>query len=451
MKVRLLTILSTVVIILAISLTIAQTSCPAIIDNALNAIGDNCGDIGRNMVCYGHEQVSAEFFGDVPADYFTTPSQSVPLDNLAVLRTAPLDSVTSQWGIAVMNLQANIPNSIPGQSVKVLLMGDVEVENAVEPEQVYTPIEPIAVVVTQGANIRSGPGLNFNVVGSVQGGFEVLVDGQSDDGMWLRTSVNDRVGWIFRELVNMTANLGELPVFDETLRTPMQSIFLRTGIGDPACDEAPQDSLLVQGPRGFEIDFTVNGTNIKIASTVRIRILDEGDTMEIEVIDGRVTIPNGGANGQDIIINSNSRSTVCLGDPENRGVDGSANDRIPDCAWTSPQFTPPSARQPQDCTLEAVPEITINYTINICSVPVPSETPAPVGSPTTDTLNACSSGGVWDDGRCVDDWWWQAGYFYGRVEAGVIATNEIPPFYTIPTGIPTKTTFPTREPTNPTP
>ena len=41
---------------------IAQSSCPAIVNQAIEAIEDFCLDDSRNSVCYGANQVNAEFY-----------------------------------------------------------------------------------------------------------------------------------------------------------------------------------------------------------------------------------------------------------------------------------------------------------------------------------------------------------------------------------------------------
>ena len=50
----------------------------------------------------------------------------------------------------------------------------------------------------------------------------------------------------------------------------------------------------------------------------------------------------------------------------------------------------------------------------------------------------CAEGNAWDDGRCQSEYDWQAGFYYGQVEAGIIEIDEVPgPFYETPTPTPT--------------
>lgn len=424
-------------ILLSITLTIAQSSCPAIVQQALQSMGDNCADVGRNSACYGYNLVSAQFATEVEADYFTQPADTTPIDNLETIETAAMSVDLSQWGVAVLNLQANIPNSLPGQSVKFVLLGDVAVENSVLPDASFASVDPLDASVISSANIRGGAGQTYNVIGSANVGDTIPVDGKSSDGLWYRTIVGERIGWVFHTLLEPSDELTALPVIDGKQRSPMQSFYLRTGVGQPACEEAPEDTLMVQGPKGIEIDLTVNGADIKVGSTILIRILPPGDTMEFVVIDGKVTIPGGGPNGTDLYIYENYRSTVCLGEPENRGLDGNSNDRVVSCDYAEPEFVPDLDLGDEWCELENVPDDLLNYSVDLLCpgvgddiVPTPDEEdePEPTEEPTPD-FNLCAEGNAWDDGRCVDDWWWNAGYYYGAVEEGIIGEDDIPSDY----------------------
>jgi hypothetical protein len=343
MKFRFTIVVGFILSLTSIGLLIAQGACPAIVEQALQSMGDNCDDLERNSVCYGYNLVTAEFSKAVNEDFFAQPSDTAELGILETIRTSEMNTTSSQWGVAVMNLQANIPNSIPGQAVKFVLLGDVEVESAVEPDGLFQSVDAIPATVVHGANIRSGSGLNTNVIGGIGAGETLLIDAQSADGNWYRTVVGDRVGWIFGELLESDESLESLPVMDGTQRSLMQSFYLRTGVGAPACEEAPQDTLMIQGPEGIEIDLTVNGADISIGSTIVVRILSPGNIIEFTVLDGKMIVPKAGPNGTDLIIYENYRVTACLTEPDNRGLDGNSNDRIVGCgddSWTAPQYIP---------------------------------------------------------------------------------------------------------------
>lgn len=441
MKMRLSILLGIMTSLIAISLSIAQGTCPLLVEKALQAIGDNCTDTTRNTACYGYNQVTAEFTEEVSDDFFAQPADITGLDILESIQTAEMSTDLARWGVAVMNLQANIPNSLPGQSVKFILLGDVEVESAVEPESGFEQSEGIEATLINGANIRGGAGKSFNVIGGATAGDTLTVDGQSADGEWYRTVIGNRIGWIFGELLEADG-LSNLPVLDGTQRSVMQSFYLRTGFGSPDCEEAPGDTLMIQGPQGIEVDFTINGADIRIGSTITARILPPGDIIEFYVIDGKITIPGAGPDGTDLIIYENQRSTSCLTDPEDLGVDGTDNDRVVGCDWTEPEFVSDPVVGGTFCTLEDVPENLLNYAIN---VDCPGEDPIQIiiaEEPTEeppDDPNLCNEGKAWGDGRCQTEYDWQAGYYFGLLEEGLIELEDIPePFYEEPTPEPTE-------------
>ncbi|MEQ8674084.1 MAG: LysM domain-containing protein [Aggregatilineales bacterium] len=247
----------------------AQTtgSCPTLIEQALTALGDNCEGLNRNNACYGYQQVDSTFTFDVEDGYFSDPSDRAELTTVRTIRTSPLNLVTEQWGIAVMNVQANVPQAVPGQAVTFLLVGDAEVENEVDSTSVAPESTPIMVRLQQSTAVRSNPTIAANSIAAAEAGTTFDVDAISRDTQWLRIFVNNRVGWLDRQAVIPDTTLDTLPVFSSTTRTPMQSFYFTTGFGQPDCNEAP-NVVSVQSPDNLQVDLTVNGVDIRIGSTI---------------------------------------------------------------------------------------------------------------------------------------------------------------------------------------
>jgi hypothetical protein len=275
----------------------ANETCPALVEQALASIGNACSGAARNSACYGFDRVNATFFEAQPDNVFAQPGDLAELALVQAIRTAGLDIENNIWGLAMLQLQANIPAALPGQALTFLLMGDVEIENAVPQGN---PVVIVPVTATTNANIRSGPGTNFNVLGSTSSGQTFDADGLSADGQWVRIAFNGQAGWINITLV--TGDTSALNVAEEGASlTPMQAIYLRTGLSTIECDNVPASSLVVQGPRGLTVNFTVNGAEVEIGSTVVFQTReDENATgkMEIAVLDGHaiadgVFIPTG--------------------------------------------------------------------------------------------------------------------------------------------------------------
>jgi hypothetical protein len=106
-------------------------TCPElVVEEALSSVGGNCSDMDRNTACYGYDQVSATRRQEGGPDFFTQPNARAQLAAIETIQTGPNDQ-GSGWGIAVLNVQANVPESVPGQAVNFLLLGGTEIENAV--------------------------------------------------------------------------------------------------------------------------------------------------------------------------------------------------------------------------------------------------------------------------------------------------------------------------------
>ncbi|MEQ8677730.1 MAG: discoidin domain-containing protein [Aggregatilineales bacterium] len=108
----------------------AQTeTCPELVQTALAQIGDSCGSLGRNQACYGNILINATGEGGTTLENFGTSGDVVDVTAIQTLQTAPLDVENQTWGVAVMALQANLPDTLPGQNVTIILFGDVLLEN----------------------------------------------------------------------------------------------------------------------------------------------------------------------------------------------------------------------------------------------------------------------------------------------------------------------------------
>lgn len=269
---------------------IAQETCPSFVFEMLETISTACDDLSRNQVCYGNENLITEFWDEETADVFIEPSDIVNVIELKSIGGSVLDLGDEEWGMALMSILANIPNTVPGQSVQFLLVGDIAAESAVSPDEVVE-VEYIDVTTNAGANLRTGPSTNFGVGGSVGNGETLSAIGQNTAGDWIQVLFDDTQRlWIADFLVNADGDLSTLPdVTTQSVFGPMQSFFFNGGIGDLACDGAPPDHILVNSPEGIEVNFTVNGVNFTVGSRGAIWFSDE-DVMTITTFDGSILI-----------------------------------------------------------------------------------------------------------------------------------------------------------------
>jgi hypothetical protein len=349
--------------LLSVTAVIAQETCAELLEQALSAVDENCDALDRNNACYGFNLVEAAFVDEVADDFFAEPADVASILDLETIATTAMDEANGTWGVAVMNIQANVPNTLPGQNVTFVLMGDTEIANGVPADTVFQPSEGIEITVNagQGANVRSGPGLNFNVIGVIANNTTLLADAKSADGAWYRVPYNDRIAWINEVVLADTSALSDLPVITPELRTSMQAFYLRTGIGQTECEAAPDDVLLIQGPENIDIELTINGANVELGSTIGVRtpLIDDEPFLEVITYDGDVKVDG-------VRVPPGYRTLVCL----------EATDELKELTVNCEPSTPePIADFGADwCMLEAVPANILNYEIKVLC---PGEAPPP--------------------------------------------------------------------------
>lgn len=120
---------------------LAADTCPELVQRALAQVGEVCGGLGRNEACYGNNRLEAQL--DLAnGQPFANPADRTPVDSIRTLQTFALDEAGGTWGVAFLQIQANLPDTLPGQNVKFVLYGDVKLENAVtDPNDPFGPMQ----------------------------------------------------------------------------------------------------------------------------------------------------------------------------------------------------------------------------------------------------------------------------------------------------------------------
>lgn len=238
---RLVIFTAFIVLSMVIASSVAgQETCSSVVNEALSQLSNNCGDLPRNSACYGFNNVRATFFDALLPDAFSQPNDRADLATLQSINTSPLNIETNEWGIAVLKVQANLPDALPGQAVTFLLMGDVQLTTGLE---------------------------------------------QDSD------------------------------------QNPMQAVYFTTGINDTRCTDAPESSLIIQGPKDITVDLRVNGANIQLGSTAIFRSNADNTVMDCGVIDGAALV------GGKQVIPAGFIASVPL--DENLNTDGSWTENAP--------------------------------------------------------------------------------------------------------------------------
>jgi len=100
--------------------------CPMIVDKAITATDALCKDIGRNEICYGNPSLQLETVADYDGNIIENPGERMGIFSIERLSLNPMDIEIPEWGIAVMSLQANLPDTLPGQNVLFIIFGNTE-------------------------------------------------------------------------------------------------------------------------------------------------------------------------------------------------------------------------------------------------------------------------------------------------------------------------------------
>ncbi|MEO8610482.1 MAG: SH3 domain-containing protein [Chloroflexota bacterium] len=285
----------TVILLLACFTTaLAQAQqCPPLVTAALQAVQDVCADTGRNQACYGNAQLQAEFQPGFANASFSKPGEIINVDGLRTLRSTIADPASQLWGVALMRLQANLPDTLPGQTITMLVLGGTQVENAIMGD----PSAPtLKFTAAADAILRAAPTTDGELIGAIVAGDSATALGKSPDGLWLRVELGDRdqrLGWIPLQAADKL-DPTTLPAIDPNAPpfSPMQAFYLRPQFSGVQCSDAP-NGVLVQSPDNVKVQLTVNEVQIQLGSTVFLQLEPDG-AMTVNDVEGDVQVQAGG-------------------------------------------------------------------------------------------------------------------------------------------------------------
>ncbi len=136
-----------VLMITTLTVSAQDNACSTLVQEAVDATHTNCTNIGRNQACYGNVKIDT-----VPSspDIDLAFDQSGDIVDVVEIQSMQLSSMLTpdEWGIALLSLQANLPDTLPGQNVLIVLFGDVTIENAASLGSDYDPMQ--SFILTSG-------------------------------------------------------------------------------------------------------------------------------------------------------------------------------------------------------------------------------------------------------------------------------------------------------------
>jgi uncharacterized protein YraI len=94
---------------------------------------------------------------------------------------------------------------------------------------------PAQLISPGPVNIRSGPGLDYDVIGTLNANTAMSISGRNGDASWWQIDIADGIeGWVSNSVVNAT-NTGSVPVTD----APSQPSSAASTAAQPAADSSP--------------------------------------------------------------------------------------------------------------------------------------------------------------------------------------------------------------------
>lgn len=340
-----------------------DAACRAFVNRVFSDVGNNCAGLASNEVCYGYGEVTSTFnvageslisatdYGELVevGDQTTilNSAENATLENLSGIQFVAPERANQdgEWGIALVNIQANLPQQLDSNGANYILFGDARIENAVLAEDAFILNDTVEVMVENVSIFNKPPNYNFDgyeseAIETVSGTFEA--DALSADGEWVRVFYNYErtfgqrtTAWLQTSELIDAPDLSNLPILGPNTFAPLQSFYLNSNPLLPECDNVIPNGILIQGPDEIETDIFVNETPIRITSTVFIDKSGPG-TLRVSVLGGVIQINPGFDN--EIIVAAGEQASICLDEMADLGIDNEADNRAfdPECGVEGP-------------------------------------------------------------------------------------------------------------------
>ena len=267
-----------------VSIAVAQDSCLALIEAAIETALDSCTGLERNQLCAGSGNIEINTFGEDSPQSHTTAE----IFDTATVQFVNVDTADS-WDIAVMRVDGTPLDTSPSQNITVIMWGELSLENDVQ------PLVTIDATSNANVNVRQQPSTQAVILGSLPLGATVKVTGRLSDNSWWRIIWNaetNQVGWVFADFLNTVNEPSLLNIVEaETpLYAPMQVLKLQSSSDTPECTDAPQSGVLLQSWRPAPpASIMVNRVEIEFAATLYLQAQADA-TLKIYVLQGNAVI-----------------------------------------------------------------------------------------------------------------------------------------------------------------
>lgn len=271
-------------------------ACRALAQEGIAAAARACSAAGADTACYGHTGVSASSAEGVA---LSNVGQIVPLSQIQGLTTQAADLANGAWGIAVLNLQAGLPEGAAG--VRAALFGDSVLTSAVRPEAAALPTLPVRTFDDLPVLLRAGASKNFPQVARLLFNQVGAADGRNKQNTWVRVRLGELVGWASVNQIRLEGDIESLPIRadqdiapDFLYTAPMQAMTLSNvpPRGRPACSETASGLLLQRSAAAGDdpVRLMINGVELSFLSATLALRAAPNDNLDVMAIDGVVTV-----------------------------------------------------------------------------------------------------------------------------------------------------------------
>jgi hypothetical protein len=264
-----------------------SVDCATIAQKAIEATRKVCAGIERNQACYGNVKVEIKPQANVRLA-FAKAGDVAPLASLETLSTSPFDASSKTWGLALMNIRADLLDG----NLTALAFGQASLGNGSEASNDFVALE-ITVTEPKGANLRAEPTADAAVVRGVYSGDRLQAIGRVLDSSWIRIAD----GWISKDVIHASSDLSALQVLEpdsaiSDVYAPMQTFNLHTGLEDSPCAGVPDSGLLIQTSDGISTNLVVNGAALNVTGTLLLQTTVDSKTV-LSILEGEVFYDDG--------------------------------------------------------------------------------------------------------------------------------------------------------------
>jgi hypothetical protein len=271
-------------------------SCPRIVRTALDFTEQNCSGTSLNEACYGHIRLEAQPRLNLETFDFDDPGDIVELIELESLQLSALDTNSGQWGVMLMEVEANVEGVIRPDDVQLLLFGDTRLEDAATFAR---------VTATADLDIRRTPSETAEAVAELPADEAIQANARTDDGDWLRVRFSAEaagLGWIPADAITTDDDINDLSVAaaepdedDLSARYgPMQAFFFESAGRDAPCAEAPNSGMLIQTPEGVaSVTLWLDEVVIQLDGSSFVQA-QPGGNLTVNVLEGSARVESRG-------------------------------------------------------------------------------------------------------------------------------------------------------------